>query len=317
MENVAVGYGERIVLSKLSLNLANDDRIGLLGSNGNGKSTFAKLLGGRLEPMSGVLRKSTKLEAGFFAQHQVDDLNLDDTPYRAVQRLMPEAPEAKVRARAAQIGFPNVKADTRVANLSGGEKARLLMGLATFNGPHLLILDEPTNHLDIDSRSALAEAINDYAGAVILISHDQYLLEACADRLWLVADGKVQAFDGDMADYRKFVLDSARKSQKDGAEKKRDAAAGAGSDSRRDAAKARKDAAPLARKVKAAEEKMTRFADLIARVDLMLADPRAFERSPAEASKLSQQRAELERALNAAEEEWLDLSSDLEALTGG
>ena len=297
MENVAVGYGERIVLSKLSLNLANDDRIGLLGSNGNGKSTFAKLLGGRLEPMSGVLRKSTKLEAGFFAQHQVDDLNLDDTPYRAVQRLMPEAPEAKVRARAAQIGFPNVKADTKVANLSGGEKARLLMGLATFNGPHLLILDEPTNHLDIDSRSALAEAINDYAGAVILISHDQYLLEACADRLWLVADGKVQAFDGDMADYRKFVLDSARKSQKDSAEKKRDAAAGAGTDSRRDAAKARKDAAPLARKVKAAEEKMTRFADLIARVDLMLADPRAFERSPAEASKLSQQRAELERAL--------------------
>jgi ATP-binding cassette subfamily F protein 3 len=317
MENASAGYGERVVLSKLSLTLSNDDRIGLLGSNGNGKSTFAKLLGGRLEPLAGQLRKSSKLEAGFFAQHQVDDLNLDDTPYLAVQRLMTDAPEAKIRARAAQIGFPNVKADTKVANLSGGEKARLLMGLATFSGPHLLILDEPTNHLDIDSRAALIEAINDYEGAVILVSHDQYLLEACADRLWLVADGRVQSFDGDMADYRKFVLDSARKSQKDGAEKKRDANQAAAPDARRDAAKARKDAAPLARKVKAAEEKITRFGDLIARVDLMLADPRAFERSPAEATRLSQQRAELERALNAAEEEWLELSSELEALTGG
>jgi ATP-binding cassette subfamily F protein 3 len=317
MENASAGYGERVVLSKLSLTLSNDDRIGLLGSNGNGKSTFAKLLGGRLEPLAGQLRKSSKLEAGFFAQHQVDDLNLDDTPYLAVQRLMTDAPEARVRARAAQIGFPNVKADTKVANLSGGEKARLLMGLATFSGPHLLILDEPTNHLDIDSRAALIEAINDYEGAVILVSHDQYLLEACADRLWLVADGRVQNFDGDMADYRKFVLDSTRKSQKNGAEKKRDANPAAAPDTRRDAAKTRKDAAPLARKVRAAEEKMTRFGDLIARVDLMLADPRAFERSPAEATRLSQQRAELERALNAAEEEWLELSSDLEALTGG
>ena len=185
------------------------------------------------------------------------------------------------------------------------------MGLATFNGPHLLILDEPTNHLDIDSRAALAEAINEFSGAVILISHDQYLLEACADRLWLVADGKVQAFDGDIADYRKFVLDSARKSQKDGAEKKREAPA----DARRDAARARRDAAPILRKVKAAEEKMTRFSDLIARVDLTLSDPRAFERNPAEATRLSQQRADLQRALDAAEEEWLELSSELEAMT--
>ncbi|WP_298352214.1 ABC-F family ATP-binding cassette domain-containing protein [Rhodoblastus sp.] len=313
MEKVAVGYGERVVLSGLSLSLSNDDRIGLLGANGNGKSTFAKLLGGRLSPLSGTLNKSAKLEAGFFAQHQVDDLNLDDTPFLAVQRLMPDSPDSKIRARAAQIGFPNVKADTKVASLSGGEKARLLMGLATFNGPHLLILDEPTNHLDIDSRAALAEAINEFSGAVILISHDQYLLEACADRLWLVADGKVQAFDGDMADYRKFVLESARKSQKNGAEKKREAP----TDARRDAAKARREAAPLARKVKAAEEKMTRFSDLIARVDLMLSDPRAFERNPAEATRLSQQRADLERALHAAEEEWLELSSELEATNAG
>jgi ATP-binding cassette subfamily F protein 3 len=313
MENVSVGYGDRVVLSKLSLSLSNDDRIGLLGSNGNGKSTFAKLLGGRLEPMSGELRKSSKLEAGFFAQHQVDDLDMNDTPFVALQRLMTEAPESKIRARVAQIGFPSSKSDTKVANLSGGEKARLLMGLATFNGPHLLILDEPTNHLDIDSRSALIEAINDYAGAVILVSHDQYLLEACADRLWLVADGRVQNFDGDMADYRRIVLDGAKSPSK----KNREAAAANGADQRRDAAKARKDAAPLAKKVQAADEKMARFAGLIERIDLALADPRAFERNPAEATKLSQQRAELFRALTAAEEEWLELSAEYEAAVGG
>jgi ATP-binding cassette subfamily F protein 3 len=313
MENVSVGYGDRVILSKLSLSLSNDDRIGLLGSNGNGKSTFAKLLGGRLEPMSGELRKSSKLEAGFFAQHQVDDLDMNDTPFVAVQRLMTDAPESKIRARVAQIGFPSSKSDTKVANLSGGEKARLLMGLATFNGPHLLILDEPTNHLDIDSRSALIEAINDYAGAVILVSHDQYLLEACADRLWLVADGRVQNFDGDMADYRRLVLDGA----KSPARKNREAPAASVADQRRDAAKARKDAAPLAKKVQAADEKMARFTGLIERIDLALADPRAFERSPAEATKLSQQRAELERALMAAEEEWLELSAEYEAAVGG
>jgi ATP-binding cassette, subfamily F, member 3 len=314
MENVAVGYGERVILSKLSLSLSNDDRIGLLGSNGNGKSTFAKLLGGRLEPMSGELRKSSKLEAGFFAQHQVDDLDMNDTPFLAVQRLMTDAPESRIRARVAQIGFPSSKSDTKVANLSGGEKARLLMGLATFNGPHLLILDEPTNHLDIDSRTALIEAINDYAGAVILVSHDQYLLEACADRLWLVADGRVRNFDGDMADYRKLVLDGAKSPAR---KKNSEAAAANVADQRRDAAKARKDAAPLAKKVQAADEKMARFAGLIERIDLALADPRAFERSPAEATKLSQQRAELERALMAAEEEWLELSAEYEAAVGG
>ncbi len=312
MEGVSVGYDGRAVLTKLNLTLADDDRIGLLGANGNGKSTFAKLLGGRLAPLSGVLKRSSKLEAGFFAQHQVDDLNEQDTPFLAVQRLMVEAPESKIRSRAARLGFPGAKADTRVAQLSGGEKARLLMGLCTFAGPHILILDEPTNHLDIDSRAALAEAINDFSGAVILISHDQYLLEACADRLWLVGDGGVKPFDGDMADYRKYVLERAR-----GPKEKGGAGGNAAQEARRNAAQARKDAAPLAKKVKAAEEKMERFSGLIAKVDLTLADPRAFERSPAEAVKLSQQRAELEKALVAAEEEWLELSAEYEAVIGG
>ena len=206
MEKVSVGYGDRAVLSKLDLTLSNDDRIGLIGANGNGKSTFAKLVGGRMPPMGGKMVRANKLDVGFFAQHQVDDLDASGTPYTHVAERMPGAHEAKIRARVARIGFSGGRADTSIGQLSGGEKARLLMGLATFEGPQLLILDEPTNHLDIDSRGELIDAINDYEGACILISHDRRLLEACVDRLWLVADGTVRSFDGDLADYTRLVL---------------------------------------------------------------------------------------------------------------
>ena len=202
LDRTAVGYDERIILSNLSLSLSNDDRIGLLGANGNGKSTFAKLLAGRLPARAGSMVRAPKIDVGFFAQHQVDDLDETDTPYRAVARLMRGMPESRVRGRAAQFGFSGQRAETPVAQLSGGEKARLLLGLSTFAAPHLLILDEPTNHLDIDSRAALIDAINGYEGAVILVSHDRHLLEACADRLWLVADGTVREFEGDLDDYK-------------------------------------------------------------------------------------------------------------------
>ena len=152
------------------------------------------------------MTRADRLDVAYFAQHQLDELDPDGSAYDHVRRLMPDAPEAKVRARAGAIGFSADAADTPSANLSGGEKARLLLGLATHAGPHLVILDEPTNHLDIDSRAALIEAINDYPGAVILVSHDRYLIEACADRLWLVADGQVTPFDGDLDDYRRLVL---------------------------------------------------------------------------------------------------------------
>ena len=206
MEKVSAGYGDRVVLSRLDLTLSNDDRIGLLGANGNGKSTFAKLIGGRLPPMGGKMVRAVKLESGFFAQHQVDELEPGGTPYTHVAERMRGEPESKIRGRAALIGFSGGRADTKIEALSGGEKARLLMGLATFDGPQLLILDEPTNHLDIDSRAELIEAINDYEGACILVSHDRRLLEACVDRLWLVANGTVKPFDGDVADYGRFVL---------------------------------------------------------------------------------------------------------------
>ena len=219
-ERVSVGYDERVVLSNLSLSLSNDDRIGLLGANGNGKSTFAKLLAGRLPARTGNMVRAPKIDVGFFAQHQVDDLDETDTPFRAVARLMPGMPESRVRGRAAQFGFSGPRAETKVALLSGGEKARLLLGLSTFIAPHLLILDEPTNHLDIDSRAALIEAINDYEGAVILVSHDRHLLEACADRLWLVADGTVREYEGDLDDYKALVLGTTRERPKESAREK-------------------------------------------------------------------------------------------------
>ncbi len=302
LERVAVGYGSRIVLSRLSLSLANDDRVGLLGANGNGKSTFAKLLGGRLAPLDGKMARAAKLEAGFFAQHQIDDLDERDTPFLVFSRLMPDAPEARVRARAAQTGFSGGRADTKVAHLSGGEKARLLLGVASFNAPHLLILDEPTNHLDIDSRAALIEAINDYEGAVVLVSHDRYLLEACADRLWLVDGGTVRAFDGDMDDYARLVLSKTR----DEAPKRETTQAPAAEAPRR------RDAGHMRRKLAAAEEKVEKLTGLLARVDAALTAPDAFTRNPQEAAKLAAQREELARALAAAEEQWLELASEAE-----
>ena len=188
------------------MRIDNDDRIALLGANGNGKSTLVKLLAGRLAPEHGTVTRAATLKVGYFAQHQLDELDPEASPYDHVRRLMPDAPEAKVRARVGAIGFSGLAANNAVKTLSGGEKSRLLLGLATFAAPHLVILDEPTNHLDIDSRAALIEAINDYPGAVILVSHDRYLLEACADRLWLVQGGKVAPFDGDLDDYRRAVL---------------------------------------------------------------------------------------------------------------
>ncbi len=304
LENASVGYGERVVLSRLTLSLSEDDRIGLLGANGNGKSTFAKLLGGRLEPLSGKAIRAPRLEAGFFAQHQIDDLNLDDTPYIVFSRLMPDAPESRVRATAARCGFSGARADTKVERLSGGEKARLLLGVASFHAPHLLILDEPTNHLDIDSRAALITAINEYEGAVVLVSHDRYLLEACADRLWVVEDGRVRNFDGDMDDYARSVLSKSR-------EEARPASAPAQEKPEKAApAKTRRDPGFMRRQLAAAEEKVNKYTELLSRVDTALSDPNAFARNPQEAARLATQREELAKALAGAEEQWLELAAE-------
>src|SRR6202140_458245 len=210
VDDVSVAYDPtNPVLNRVTLRIDPDDPIALLGSNGNGKSTLVKLLANRLSPFSGNITRAEKISIAYFAQHQLDELNEDGSPYDHVRKLMPDATETKVRGRTGAIGFSGKAGDTLVRSLSGGEKARLLLGLATFFGPNMIILDEPTNHLDIDSRAALAEAINEFPGAVIMVSHDRYLIEACADQLWVVADQTVTTYDGDLDDYRRMVL-SAR-----------------------------------------------------------------------------------------------------------
>ncbi len=210
LDRVSVGYDGVAVLEDVSLNIEMDDRIALLGVNGNGKSTLAKLLSGRLEPLTGELRRSGKLKVGYFAQHQTDELMMNETPIDHMGRALPRATPPQLRAQLARFGLDVDRAATQVSALSGGEKARLLLALATRDAPQMLILDEPTNHLDIDARDALVRALGDYEGAVLLITHDPLLVELVADRLLLVADGTVSSYDGDMDEYRRLLTRRSR-----------------------------------------------------------------------------------------------------------
>jgi ATP-binding cassette, subfamily F, member 3 len=315
LDDVSVGYEPNApVLRRVTLRVDVDDRIALLGANGNGKSTLTKLIAGRLAPMSGSLVRADKLKVAYFAQHQLDELDVDGSPYAHVRRLMPDAPEAKVRAYAGQIGFPGAMADEVVANLSGGEKARLLLGLAGFGGPHMVMLDEPTNHLDIDSRAALVEAINEYPGAAILVSHDRYLLESCADRLWLVANGTVTPFEGDLDDYRRMVLSERIDATKRERPKSTTSAPrGARSDQRRIAAEKRLELAPLKRRIASLEADVSKLSSRIGEIDATLADPMLYRRDPGRAATLAKERSEAADLLARIEDEWLAASGDYES----
>jgi ATP-binding cassette subfamily F protein 3 len=288
------------VLRRVTLRVDNDDRIALLGANGNGKSTLVKLLADRLKPFSGSITRAEKLAIAYFAQHQLDELNEDASPYDHIRKLMPEAPEAKVRSRAGAIGFSGKAADTKAGSLSGGEKARLLLGLATFFGPNMIILDEPTNHLDIDSRAALAEAINEFPGAVIMVSHDRYLIEACADRLWVVADAAVTNFDGDLDEYRRNVLSARTRADADVARN--------GKADKPERPKMEKRGS-LKQRIADAEAEIARISEIIAKIDTALALPDIFTRDPKQAAQLSKARTNAATALERAEEEWLEASS--------
>lgn len=308
VDGVSVGYDPaKPVLNNVTLRIDNDDRIALLGSNGNGKSTLVKLLAGKLPPFSGKVVRADKLSVGYFAQHQTDELDLEGSAYDHLRRLMPNDTETKVRARTGAIGFSGKAGDTKVSSLSGGEKARLLLGLATFYGPNMIILDEPTNHLDIDSRAALAEAINDFPGAIIMVSHDRYLIEACADQLWVVADRAVTPYDGDLDDYRRSVLTSrgTRASSRDRAGNER----GNGKPVR---AKSEKRV-PLKQKISNAESEIARITGIIEKIDAALALPDLFKRDPKQAAQLTKARASAADALQRAEDEWLEASSYDEA----
>jgi ATP-binding cassette, subfamily F, member 3 len=309
VDNVSVGYEpDKPVLNRVTLRIDTDDRIALLGANGNGKSTLVKLIARKLAPFSGQVTRADKLSVGYFAQHQVDELDPEGSAYDHIRRLMGDALESKIRARAGAIGFSGKAADTLVRSLSGGEKARLLLGLATFHAPNLIILDEPTNHLDIDSRAVLAEAINEFDGAVIMVSHDRYLIEACAERLWVVADRTVITYDGDLEDYRRMVLSSDRKV---------DAARERGSDERDRPQRSRGEKRiPLKQKIANAEAEIARIGAIIEKIDAALALPDLFTRDPKQAAQLAKARASAGEALQRAEEEWLEASSLLEQPAG-
>ena len=306
-EGAAVGYQPDVpVLSGLDLRLDADDRIGLLGANGNGKSTFAKLICGRLQPIAGKRYASSKIAVGYFAQHQMEDLPVGKTPYQHMLDSMPDASEAQRRARLGRLGFGIGKADTKAQDLSGGEKARLLLALATFHGPHLMILDEPTNHLDVDAREALVRALNDYAGAVLIISHDRHLLDACADRLWIVRDGTVRPFEGDIDQYRAQCL-AERGADPDARPAKAKAVAGrpTAQDARRQAAQSRADLAPLKKAVTTAETEIEHLSKRIEAIDRDLAEGALYQRNPARAQALARERGGLLRARTEAEARWL------------
>ncbi len=304
----AVGYQPgKPVLKGLTLRIDEDDRIALLGSNGNGKSTFAKLLAGRLSLDSGGMTIAPGLKVAMFAQHQLDDLRPEESAVEHVRRLMPDAPEAKVRSRTAQMGLTTEKMSTKAKDLSGGEKARLLMGLAAFEGPNLLILDEPTNHLDIDSREALMVALNEFPGAVILISHDRHLIEATVDRLWLVKDGTVHNYDGDLTDYRQLVTGGASDRRE-----RREADKASKADKRREAAARRQAMEPVAKEIRATEGLIERTRKRIDAIEDQLADPAIYEKDPSTATQLAKERSDLSNTLARHEDRWLTLSAEYE-----
>ncbi len=291
-DKVSVGYTpERTVLRNITLRLDPDDRIALLGSNGNGKSTFAKLLCGKLKPSTGEMVYPPRLTVGYFAQHQLDEVDAGRTPYEYFAELMPDATQSQRRARLGAYGFGATLADSKCNTLSGGEKARMLFALATFHKPHILILDEPTNHLDVDSREALIHAINDYEGAVILISHERHIIETCVDNLWLVHDGTVKPFDGDMDDYTDLVLGRTRAAPKEAA-----------------APPPRpKAAAPVSRKrLGEINQTIVKIKDKLEVLDRALADQSLYRQEPKKAADFARLRARLAGDLDTQETLWLE-----------
>ncbi len=312
LSHAAVGYAPgKPVLSFLDLRIDSDDRIALLGKNGNGKSTLAKLLSGRLQPMSGEMTSARKLVTGYFAQHQLEELDAGRTALQTLWSHRPRFDETMARTRLGGFGFSGGKADTKVAELSGGERARLLLAIATLEKPNLLILDEPTNHLDIDAREELLAALNEYEGAVVLISHDTRLIEGCVDRLLLVADGRVTPFDGDMDDYKRIVLSAtAEPGASAGA---RDNKSVSKADLRRDAAEKRSALKPLKDAMDKAEREVAKLHGAIEKLDSALAAPGLFTKDPAKGTALSKERADAVRALSVAEARWIEWAEKYEA----
>ncbi|WP_298262084.1 ABC-F family ATP-binding cassette domain-containing protein [uncultured Litoreibacter sp.] len=299
-ESASVGYDGTVILGKLNLRIDQDDRIALLGRNGEGKSTLSKMLSGRLEVMDGRMSTSSKLRIGFFAQHQVDELFVDETPLEHLIRERAHEGQAKLRARLASFGLGPDQADTEVGRLSGGQKARLSLLLATLPAPHLLILDEPTNHLDIESREALVQALTAYSGAVILVSHDMHLLSLVADRLWLVKDGRVNPYEGDLPSYRKLLLAPPDKPAKDKPKAKAKVAS-------------RDDILAMRSEVRKCEARVAKLSEMQDELAKRLGDPKVYEDHMADKRTVWQKKySEVMEAMDRAESMWIKAQEKLE-----
>jgi ATP-binding cassette subfamily F protein 3 len=312
LDLASVGYGDTPVLSRLNLRLDPDDRIALLGRNGNGKTTLARLLAAQLAPMEGTMNASAKMRVGYFTQYQVEELDRSETPLQHMTVLMKGATPSAVRAQLGRFGFSGPKATTEVGKLSGGERARLALALITREAPHLLILDEPTNHLDVDAREALIQALNAYSGAVVIVSHDRHMLEMTADRLVLVDGGTAKEFDGSIDDYIAFVLakEPAGAGKVDGgrsANKK---------DQRKAAAEAREKGQELRKRARSAEAELARLTAMRSTIDQAMFDPSSADKSLAQLTMtdLMKRRAEIEAGIELAELTWLEASEALEAV---
>lgn len=307
LDAASVGYSETPVLQKLNLRLDPDDRIALLGRNGNGKTTLARLLAAQLAPMDGEMKASGKMRVGYFTQYQVEELDSDDTPLEHMTRAMAGAAPGAVRAQLGRFGFSGAKATTQVGKLSGGERARLALALITRDAPHMLILDEPTNHLDVDAREALVQALNDYDGAVVLVSHDRHMLELTADRLVLVDGGTAKEFSGSIDDYTDFILGRSAP--------KPEAARSSRKDDRKAAAIAREQLQALRKRVRDAEADMAKLSAVRSAIDRAMFDPASADAEHARLTmgELMQRRAKISDALEAAEARWIEASEALEA----
>ena len=318
-DQAEAGYGGEPILRHINFQLNTDDRLALLGANGQGKSTLLKLIVGELQSPVGETRKSGKLRVGYFAQHQAEALTLCETPLDALGRVLPGKTETEVRKRLGGFGFSEGRATTRIGDLSGGQKARLLLALMSIDRPHVLLLDEPTNHLDVDSRQALVQAIQDFEGAVILVSHDPDLVAACADALWLVKDGRVAPYAGDLDDYRALLLGKSApgKSKKSGGDEGSAASASTASAPSSPPAPVRQKISKQARKdlqnaVKNAEKNVDRLTAMIAKAEDRLADPELYAKDPQKLESYGILIKTLRADLAAAESAWLHAESQLE-----
>lgn len=304
-----VGYTEgKPILRKVHQSIDMDDRIALMGANGNGKSTLIKLIAGKLGAMEGEVVRSGKLRIGYFSQHQTEELDMTSTPFEEMKKLMvkkkPDVSEPAVRAKLGSFGFSKDLADNKISALSGGEKARLLFAIMSFDAPHLLLLDEPTNHLDMDAREALVQALNAYEGAVVLVSHDPSMVERVADRLWLIKDGACEPFDGDLDDYRKFIIQSRREERKEERAKKSKAA-------KNEAKSSTKPDSSLLKKAAQAEQDVLKLTAEKEKLEAQMAQP-GFYNNSGDAAKVQKKYDEVVSKLNEQEAQWLDFQEQLE-----